>query len=882
MASLPLGFEPNVGNAESRIRYLARGAHFGLYVTADSLAMTRWQPSDAVRDPRTGAGVGIRTTRSLAIQFVGASASSTVVAERPLAGTVNYLRGADPTRWRTDVRRYAGVRCQGLYPGVDLAIYGNQTDAEYDLVVAPNADPGVVALRFSGATQVRLDPDGALVLDTDAGTVKQGRPVVYQQIDGVRRPVSARYTIASDGAVGFCLGAYDPAYALVIDPTLGYSTYLGGLFDETGFGIVVDRTGSAYVTGMTSSPDFHILNAAQPVVSVYYPDAFVTKFAPGGAQIEYSTFIGGNYIDIATGIAIDAGGSAYVSGFTGATDFPVANAFQPQNNTSTDAGLGVELFDAFVTKLSPEGNAFLYSTYLGGSDWEFASHIAIDATGAAYVVGDTRSDDFPVFAPFQPNRGSVGRGSDAFVTKVAPTGRALVYSSFYGGRFDESGQGIGVDSTGATWITGMTQSDNLIKVRPLQSQFDGVQDVFVAKLATLPSPTQVVFSSYLGGSTFDWAQELFVDQNDAVYITGWTESADFPTANAVQRTLAGGRDAYLAEINPSASTLVFSTFLGGSGGDEGQSVTVDSDGFIYTAGFTGSANFPTENAYQAELKGESDGYVVALRPGGRTIEFASFLGGSNRDEAYGVAVDFAGNAYVTGITYSDDFPEFYFFQSGGLNGLADAFVSKIVGIFELTFEPPDPNSNDPSPPPRRLTARRTDRVGGAGRDARPTALEVAAPRRASLIGYKVYRSATPNVQPNQSNLYTTLPPSQTMAPGVPGGAFFAVTACYDDGSESAPSEEASGGAGEASISNAKATASKITVTGEKFTSTVQVYLDGIPFSSAAKVKKNGAKVVQKGTLITGQSVGAYLSSHSGRGLLSIQNSNGGIATFSLR
>ncbi|WP_303803105.1 SBBP repeat-containing protein, partial [Alicyclobacillus macrosporangiidus] len=425
-----------------------------------------------------------------------------------------------------------------------------------------------------------------------------------QEIEGQQVPVTSSFLLQKDQdgewEYGFQVGHdFDPCYPLIIDPTLVYSTYLGGSGIDQGLGIAVDSSGAAYVTGLTTSPDFPTQNPFQgALVGVF--NAFVTKFSPAGNALVYSTYLGGSGGDAGNGIAVDSSGSAYVTGFTISPNFPTQNPFQ---------GALAGGFDAFVTKFNPAGNALVYSTYLGGSGNDEGFGIAVDSMGSAYVTGVTESPDFPTQNPFQ---GALAGVEDAFVTKFSPAGNTLLYSTYLGGSGVDEGRGIAIDSSGSAYVTGFTDSPDFPTQNPFQGALAGPEDTFVTKFS--PGGNTLVYSTYLGGSGFDEGFGIAVDSSGSAYVTGQTDSPNFPTQNPFQGALAGVADAYVTMFSPSGNTLVYSTYLGGSGSDEGLGIAVDSTGSAYVTGLTDSTDFPTQNPFQGALAGPNDAFVTKIGP----------------------------------------------------------------------------------------------------------------------------------------------------------------------------------------------------------------------------------------------------------------------------
>jgi hypothetical protein len=707
---VPLGFEANRGQTESTVDFIARGAGYALFlkpseavfVLRDEAAASSIDESRRVLNPQSDLGIpqsaspqarpGAQQSKVLRMRLVGARASASAAGENELEGRANYLLGKDPAGWRTNVATYGRVRYAEVYPGVDLVYYGNQRQLEYDFRVAPGADPRAVALEFKGADRVEVNDEGELLLKVGGQTVRQPRPVVYQEAAGARREVAGGYAVGRDGRVRFALGDYDPALPLVIDPVIVYSTFLGGSLGDTAWSVAVDSSGSVYLAGFTISTNFPTVNPIQAAHAgvVGSQDAFVAKLNAAGNALVYSTYLGGDGNEQARAIAVDSAGNACVAGFTNATNFPLANAIQ--------STLGPNGQDTFVAKLNPTGNAFVYSTYLGGDGaLEFAEGIAVDSAGNVYVTGDTNSTDFPTANALQATRAG---GVDAFLTKFNPAGTALVYSTYLGGSTgvaSEIGRGVAVDSAGNAYVVGSTDATDFPTVNPVQAaNAGGSTDGFVAKVNAAGSA--LVYSTYLGGSAQDDVSAVAVDSAGQAHVTGVTFSTNFPTANAFQPvndTSQGiSQEVFITKLNAAGSAFVFSTYLGGTGGEVGEGIAVDAAGNVYVAGGTGSFNnFPTANALQCQRLGTGDPFVTKLNAAGSALAYSTYYGGSGNasgEIARGLTVDSAGNAYVVGNTSSVDFPVVNPAQgafAGGAGLAGDSF------LFKLSDAPAGPASS---------------------------------------------------------------------------------------------------------------------------------------------------------------------------------------------
>ena len=671
---LPLAFEVNAGQSDSRVKFICRGAGYTLFLTGGDTILTLAHTIGAARNPA-------RNSESDILRFglIGARSHLNVEGLEPLPGKSNYFIGNDPAHWHTSVPQYAKVKAAGVYPGIDLVYYGRQQQLEYDFQVAPGADSNAIRFTIQGASGISFGRHGDLVLNTAAGDITERAPVIYQLIDGKRAPVHGSYEIHSidDGSndsrggktfsVGFHIASYDHKRALIIDPVLVYSTYLGGSgsVGEVNYGLAIDGTGAAYVTGYTDSATFPTLAPFQSVIPGQV-SAFVTKLNATGTQIVYSTYLGGNGDNYGNGIAVDPSGNAYVRGATGAANFPTtANGYQ--------TALSGTSFNAFVTVFNAAGSALLYSSYLGqtGDVNNIDYGIVVDSASNAFVTGYTPSTTFPVTAnAAQPV--FTGTSTNAFVSKLNPnlTGSAsLLYSTFLGGPGNTTGYDVVTDGAGRAYVTGVTTSSTFpITAGACQHTLKGATNSFVTILDTTASGTgSMVYSTYLGGNGSDTAEGIAVDANDDVYITGHTNSTIFPTtANAYQsinKAASGGFTAFMAKINPAASgsgAILYSTLLGGTGGDGANVIAVDSVGNAYIGGFTASSDFPIAPlTYQATLKGPANAFIAKISTtlsGASSLAFSTYLGGNGYEDTHGIVVTDTGDVFVSGWTTSTNFP----------------------------------------------------------------------------------------------------------------------------------------------------------------------------------------------------------------------------------
>jgi len=733
---LPLSFEANHGQVDSSVQFLSRGSGFGIYFAGQEAVLalhksadgstgpTKFRPRFEVHgvgysapglrtplDARQDQPVPMVTTDVIRMQLTGANKRAQPQGVDPLPGTSNYILGNDPSKWHTAIPNYSQVKYSSIYDGVDLVYYGNQTQLEYDFVVAPHASAAPIRLHFEGASNVTIDAGGNLDLHAPDGDVTFQKPVVYQESHGIRRPVRGAFELLADKTVTFAIGEYDHNQPLVIDPTLSYATFLGGTNAEYAVAVTADSAGNAYVCGLTISTDFPLTAGAFQAVNYAQAQnavstAFVSKFNASGTALLYSTYLGGNAIgntlheqgDYAHAIAVDASGNAYVTGWTYSSDFPITSgAFQ-----TTDQAANISLATGFVTKLNPSGTALVYSTYLGGNVLDEPNSIAVAASGNAFISGITFSSNFPVTSgAFQTiNNSAATNGFNAFVTKLNSTGSALDYSTYLGGA-SSGGSTIGdiywtnpiaIDSAGDAYVAGFTASGDFPVTSNAYQKVSHATGFAVTVSKLNPSGSSLLYSTYLGGSTTSISEGLAIDSAGNAYIAGYTSDTDFPvtsgafqTTNKADTNTATSSDAvnngFIAKLNPTGSALVFSTYLGGTtgpwGGDHIYALQLDSSDNVYVTGGAMSADFPvTANAYQPTNHGAthccdyttytSDGFLTELNAAGNALLYSTYIGGSGTqnpngaggfgDEAYYLALGPNSNVYVVGYTSSPNFP----------------------------------------------------------------------------------------------------------------------------------------------------------------------------------------------------------------------------------
>jgi len=684
--NIPLYFIPNRGQADREALFYVKTSGYALWLTKkglvfDSSRKAGIQESGSRRQEKFEGGSSPEIEKRPTFEeqgkfeferdvsrlaFKNTDKNVEVVPCGPTDHRVNYFIGNDLSQWQTDVPTSKAVLYRNIYKNIDLKVYGVERQIEYDWVVRAGGNPEDIRFEYRDVQYTRIDGEGNLIIEGAIGELKHRKPISYQIIEGRRVEVEAAFKRMGHGEYGLSIKDYDPAADLIIDPLiLVYSSYLGGIGSESGRSIAVDGTGAIYVCGDTESTDFPTKNAYQKTNRGEH-DVFVTKLSPSGKTLEYSTYLGGSGNDngcYGKGIAIDNNGAAYITGWTYSSNFPLKNAYQKTLRGKNDL---------FVAKISSGGNSLVYSTYLGGSGIESGwGGIATDLSGAAYVTGYTESTNFPIKTAYQKtNRGK----SDVFVTKLSPGGNTLEYSTYLGGSGSDYGYGIAVESGGAAYITGSTDSTNFPAKDAYQKTNRGKSDVFVTKLS--PSGKTLEYSTYLGGSDYESGMSIAVGASGAAYITGDSSSLDFPTMNAYQKTARGWDDAFVIKLAPGGKALEYSTYLGGSDGDGGEGIAVDSSGAAYITGSTWSPNFPTMNAYQKAMRGDSDAFITKLSPAGKSLVYSTYLGGTVKETGWDIAVDQSGAVYVTGVTTSTNFPLKNAYQIVN-RGESDGFITKL-------------------------------------------------------------------------------------------------------------------------------------------------------------------------------------------------------------
>jgi uncharacterized protein (TIGR03437 family) len=582
--------------------------------------------------------------------------------EAPASQVSNYFVGARE-QWREDVPHFGRVKYHGVYRGVDLVYYGTGGKLEYDFMVEPGASVRPIELGWSGIRSARVTAAGEL--DLGDGLMERA-PVAYQMIEGKRRAVEIAYELRSGSNVGFRVGNYDSRYTLTIDPLLVFSTFIGGLKSDTITAVATDKDGNVYAVGETTSVNFPVVGPAIPLPPASV-DGFVMKINPAGNKIIYSSYLGGSSNTRANAITVDANGSAYITGRTGARDFPLVNPVQ-----QTPPSLNIP----FIVKLNPAGNQLQFSTFLGGERNDEAFGIALDPAGNVYIAGRTNSTGFPMVNALN----SKYQGGDAFVAKFRSNDYRLVYSTYLGGAANDEAYAITADTEGSAYVTGITLSSGLGTAGAHRDKYIGGQDAFIAKIS--PAGDRLMNFTYVGGNQLDRASTIMIALGGDVVVAGTTASKDLPvTEGAFSTSLNGNYDAFVLRYDNSGSTVHAGTYIGGSSAgtlynDDISSLAQDSDGSIYAFGATRSADFPTKRPLQAQLGGGQDAFAAKFTPSLDKLIFSTFLGGSGDENGLAMAADSTGAIFVGGDTVSSNFPRKSELR-GVVEGTTEGFLTKI-------------------------------------------------------------------------------------------------------------------------------------------------------------------------------------------------------------
>jgi len=721
LGKLPLNFEPNVGQFDAGISFYVRGAGCSIALgpteatlvipqknREENLSTTRRSHHDRRRKAPVAA-----PSRLVKLELVGADRSAQSEGEAQSPGIINYLLGNDPAQWKTGINTFERARFRRVYPGIDLVYYGNQSQLEYDFMVAPHANPRLIKLRFTGADEMTVDASGDLLLHLGEKQLRWAKPVAYQNIDGERREVPASYRLHPGQRVEFELGTYDESQELVIDPVLIYTTYLGGTDVDACMSMAVDNLGNIYLAGYTSSTNFPVFKAYR--TNAYgNADAYVTKLNSNATALVFSTYLGGVSNDWANAVAVDSGSNVYVAGYTESPAFPLRNSAQGYQ----DFG------DIFLTKLGPLGTNLLYSTCYGGATgYEEAFGLAVNNSGNAYIVGQSYSGTtgngrFPEQNSLPSGNSGNGLYGDAFISRFDTTqsgGNSVVYSTLLGGDDDDYAFDVSLDVSNNVYVCGVVSCadifsgcvNNFPVQNALKSSMAGASEAFVCKLGSGTSASKI-YCTLLGGALEDIAYGIAADSSGNAYITGETGSADFPVVNGYQTSLGGQdtTDAFVSKISANGGALLYSTYFGGAeNNDGGRAIRTDRFGHVYVVGYTTALDLPVTSGAPQPTRGrpgagsDIDLFVAKLNPlapGKGGLAFSTYFGGSEIEALFsyglfayppgmGLAVDTNLNFYIASDTASTNLP-----AAGGATyrtnaiGQNDVFAAKFSSPMDVS------------------------------------------------------------------------------------------------------------------------------------------------------------------------------------------------------
>ncbi|MGD2088081.1 MAG: SBBP repeat-containing protein [Candidatus Aminicenantes bacterium] len=697
---VPLYFIPNQGQVNEKAKFYAKTPRYTLWMTKEGLVFDRVRKVEVeaeveeeathpapVGHPRCGpyktsqegdtprplrvhpSQEGIIERDVSRLVFLEANKNPGIVPLEITQHKVNYYIGNDPGKWQKGISTSKAVLYKDIYKHIDLKVYGNESQVEYDWIVKPGGNPADIRFVYKNVKGTRIDKKGNLFIETKFGKLLHKKPISFQVINGEKVNVESNFKRIGKHTYGFNVHQFSHDYELIIDPvvSLEYSTYLGGSNDELYTRMFVDELGQVHLTGYTFSYDFPIKNAYQGSKAGSLLDAILTKFNSSGSDLIFSTYFGGSGSEYFFGITVAGNGDVYIAGDTFSSDLPAVNS-----------RIGGK--DVFIARFDSSGN-FLAGRYLGGTSEDRNSSIIMDNSNRLWAIGWTRSSDFPTVKPYQ---GTLFGSASACVSRLTPDLSGIEYSTYLGGTGEDKGAYIVIDNSGYFYVRGHTSSSDFPLKNAWQNNYGGGQfDVFLTKFE--PDGSDLIFSTYLGGSGYDHDFGLAIGNSGSVYVGGFTDSTDFPTMNPYQENNAGNEDIFISVFNSDGSQLLYSTYLGGTADDQHGALVLDSSGYIYVGGTTYSSNFPTKVPYQSTKKGSNDAFLSILSPGGTDLIYSTYFGGSGWDRCLNIAWHSSGNIYLAGNTDSPDFPVVNSYQTY-IGGAEDAYFSKFSIAWTLNIQ----------------------------------------------------------------------------------------------------------------------------------------------------------------------------------------------------
>ncbi len=666
-----LYFEQNIGQNQSRFLYTSSTPSYNLALTRTSAVLTLY------RHPNTKNN-HYQQLIQLQLQPLNTNPAAEIKGLLQYPGTSSYFTSEDRSKWIRGAKHYKAVRYSDIYPGVDLEYYGHNLELEYDFIVKPGYSPDPIRVAFKGIDKITIDPTtGNALLQFGENVIVQKKPYAYQIIQGKKIQVDAEYFLPeaedneSTPQLGFRLSRWNPGFELVIDPILSYSSLMGGDLFDSGGDIALDDSGNVYMISRSFSPG--VTDIGSTIASCNYDcqsNVIVSKFAPDGSTLLWKAVISGSGDEDGRGIAVDRGGNTYIAGWTNSEDFPLINA-----SDSLFEGLS----EGFLSKINPSGTDLLFSSYFGSEGSEMITSLALDGKGHIYIGGRS---SLPVYNETSAGIFTHQVETDGFVAKFSTDGTNRIYRRRLGGSSYDSVEAIAVTHDGQLFATGTTDSENFPLRSALYLKRKGVGDAFLCKLTG--SSGKIMFSTLFGGNLADTAKAIDLDSNGNPTIAGMTTSVDLPLISPLYSKNPGhypNWDGFISKFSNDGKSLLYSSYLGGSKGDYLNGLDLDAKDNMIVTGHTLSEDFPIREGISATLRGGSDLFVSKIRADGKKLLYSSFMGG-NSDESFAkIAVDQAGNTFITGLSFSDDFTVSNRLQAKtGMTGAA--FISKISNAIE--------------------------------------------------------------------------------------------------------------------------------------------------------------------------------------------------------
>ncbi|MEA1981019.1 MAG: SBBP repeat-containing protein [candidate division Zixibacteria bacterium] len=696
-----LHFTPNHGQFEEQIKFRSETPGATIWFTQNEVYYQLSKITNTEPEPNILNEFGITPNLSknkiefllIKSSFINSNSNPKISSSQITSHNSNYFIGNNPAKWKTDIPSYRQITYHDIYDGIDIKFYGNPSKMEYDFVVSPGSSPSQIKIQYEGVNNLTLLPNGNLQIETDFGILTENKPISFQEIDNIKIPIEGNFEIYDNNSFGFKFESdYDPNIPLIIDPVLNYSTFFGGSGNDFARDMCIDSNGSIYITGYTTSADFPVHSAFDynydgGGTSEY--DVVVFKMSATGDTLFYSTYFGGHEdSEIALSIDVDISGNIIITGQTNSDDMPFLNPFQSALSGNSDA---------FIMSLSEAGNDLLYSTYYGGSSDDYGSSIIFESGNIAYLAGTTTSPDLPLNGT--PLSGNISGSGDAFLAKFDLSSGALSNATYLGGSQTESALSVKVGSAGNIYVSGYTISEDFPMENPIFNTYAGggtsIGDAFILIIDNTLSSLN--FSTYLGGSADEVAIALSLDNNDRMYITGFTTSNNFPVYNAYDQYYNDIADAFITCIESNGDSLIYSTYLGGTEVDFGSDLTCDEFGYVFITGNTQSTNFPVLNAIDNHYNGSNDIFVTSINSTGDSLLYSTYFGGSQFESVYGIVIDTGKNVTITGYTNSSNFPIINAYDDT-YNSANDIFIARIDFTEPICIDSDGDGFGDPGYP----------------------------------------------------------------------------------------------------------------------------------------------------------------------------------------